>query len=61
MQKGGLQLVEPAVAPARQLRHVFPPPAVLAQTPEPLGERLVRGDDGAAVAECAEILGRIEA
>ena len=55
-----LQLVEPAVDAGLDVVVAVGLPAV-AQPPDALGERRVVGDDGAAVAERAEVLRRIEA
>ena len=55
-----MQLVEPAV-PAQVIVHVAAALAVVAQRPGLLGQGVVVGQQGAAVADAPEVLGRIEA
>ena len=59
-QQRGLQLVEARVV-ADLVVVVLDARAIVAQHPQPFGERRVVGGHGAAVAERAEVLARIEA
>ena len=59
-QNGGLQLVEPAVHACFGVMIAIDLSSV-AKPPQPSRKRRVGGDDGAAVAERAEVLRRIEA
>lgn len=60
IEEGGLQFVEPGID-AGLAAQVMRPPAVLAHAADTFGKGVVGGDDAAAVAHRAEILGRIKA
>src|SRR4051812_27724167 len=59
-EDGCLQVVEAAVHACVEM-HVSVDLAAVTQPPDMAGDRRIVGDDCAAVAECAEILRRIEA
>lgn len=59
-QHCGLQLVEAAVATAAQAVGVLGRPSVLAKLCCTGGQGIIAGHDRAAIAQCAQILGRVE-